>query len=235
MMAPRELRTIVTSIISSLKFLLWTCVLLSFVIYIVAIYFTMVVSDHLSSNPLCAFPESSHVLVLECEQLQHFFGSVGRSALTLFQSIAGGVDWNDAVVPLASQISPVLVVSFCLYIIFMVLAFLNVTTGVFVEASLKSASADRDFFVINNVLEIFKDQLGSGSCTEMTWDSFVGQLNRPEMRAYFKAIDLDPSEARGLFRLLDMDDSGTIDAEEFSHGCLRLRGPAKALDLALVM
>merc|ERR1711988_321959 len=68
-----------------------------------------------------------------------------------------------------------------------------------------------------------------------TWDNFVGQLDTPEMRAYFKAIDLDPSEARGLFRLLDMDDSGTINAEEFLNGCLRLRGPAKALDLALVM
>merc|ERR1711988_1484675 len=51
-----------------------------------------------------------------------------------------------------------------------------------------------------------------------TWDNFVGQLDTPEMRAYFKAIDLDPSEARGLFRLLDMDDSGTINAEEFLNG-----------------
>jgi len=113
-----------------------------------------------------------------------------------------------------------------------VLAFLNVTTGVFVEASLKNATADRDDFMINNVRELFKDASDS---TKMTWDSFVGQLGTPEMRAYFNAIDLDPSEARGLFRLLDIDDSGTINAEEFLNGALRLRGPAKALDLALVM
>jgi hypothetical protein len=69
----------------------------------------------------------------------------------------------------------------------------------------------------------------------MTWDDFNSKLSRPEMKTYFKAIDLDPSEARGLFRLLDLDGSGTVNAEEFLNGCLRLRGPAKALDLSLIM
>jgi len=55
------------------------------------------------------------------------------------------------------------------------------------------------------------------------------------MREYFKAIDVDPSEAKGLFRLLDIDSSDALDAEEFLGGCLRLRGPAKALDVALLM
>merc|ERR550537_1648760 len=64
---------------------------------------------------------------------------------------------------------------------------------------------------------------------------FESQVDRPNMKEYFRAIDVDPSEAKGLFRLLDMDGSGTINAEEFLNGCLRLRGPAKALDLALVM
>merc|ERR1712014_133137 len=46
--------------------------------------------------------------------------------------------------------------------------------------------------------------------------------------------NLEPSDARGLFRLLDADSSGSVCAEEFFSGCLRLRGPAKALDLALL-
>eukprot|EP00425_Heterocapsa_triquetra_P044336 CAMPEP_0195081072 /NCGR_PEP_ID=MMETSP0448-20130528/22630_1 /TAXON_ID=66468 /ORGANISM="Heterocapsa triquestra, Strain CCMP 448" /LENGTH=114 /DNA_ID=CAMNT_0040114075 /DNA_START=69 /DNA_END=410 /DNA_ORIENTATION=- len=69
----------------------------------------------------------------------------------------------------------------------------------------------------------------------MTWEHFMSLLDRPEMRNYFQALELDTSEARGLFRLLDIDNSGTINAEEFLHGCLRFRGPAKALDLALIM
>merc|ERR1719364_90285 len=69
----------------------------------------------------------------------------------------------------------------------------------------------------------------------MTWKTFQSQLDQPNMKAYFRAIDVDVSEAKGLFRLLDLDGSGFIDAEEFLSGCLRLRGPAKALDLALLM
>jgi len=57
----------------------------------------------------------------------------------------------------------------------------------------------------------------------------------PNMLHYFEAIDVNPSEAKGLFSLLDLDNSGTIDAEEFLAGCIRLRGPAKALELALLV
>merc|ERR1712187_597276 len=42
-------------------------------------------------------------------------------------------------------------------------------------------------------------------------------------------------EASGVFRLLDVDESGTIDLEEFLNGCLGLHGPAKAIDLATLM
>merc|ERR1719517_350810 len=69
----------------------------------------------------------------------------------------------------------------------------------------------------------------------MTWDQFESQLHLPEMELYFKAIDLDVSEARGLFKLLDLDESGTINVDEFVMGCLRLRGPAKAIDMATLM
>jgi len=54
------------------------------------------------------------------------------------------------------------------------------------------------------------------------------------MQEYFKAIDLDPSEAMGIFSLLDADGSGSVDREEIVHGCLRLRGSAKALELGLL-
>merc|ERR1712050_160068 len=42
-------------------------------------------------------------------------------------------------------------------------------------------------------------------------------------------------EAEDLFNLVDIDGSGSIDPEEFVNGCIRLQGPAKALDLASFM
>merc|ERR1712046_392970 len=38
-----------------------------------------------------------------------------------------------------------------------------------------------------------------------------------------------------LFKLLDLDGSDEIDAEEFVNGCMRLHGLAKSIDLATFM
>merc|ERR1712113_411771 len=54
------------------------------------------------------------------------------------------------------------------------------------------------------------------------------------MHFFFQALDIDMSEARHVFDLLDMSGDGTIDADEFLNGCLHMHGPAKALDLLLL-
>lgn len=64
---------------------------------------------------------------------------------------------------------------------------------------------------------------------------FQAQLNSRQMDEYFKTIDLSLSEAESLFKLLDFEDTGTIDAEEFVMGCLRIHGSAKAIDLTTLM
>merc|ERR1711920_359794 len=96
---------------------------------------------------------------------------------------------------------------------------------------------DTDAFMIENITELFTPP-GSKSgelLGELTWEDFESRLEHPRMREYFKAIDVHPSDAKGVFRLLDLDDSGSIDANEFLSGCLRLRGNAKALDVAVLM
>merc|ERR1712187_629449 len=72
------------------------------------------------------------------------------------------------------------------------------------------------------------------SCDHITWEVFRSKLDDPEMKEYFRAINVDPSEAQGLFWLLDADGTCGLDCEELVHGLLRLRGSAKSLDLALL-
>lgn len=55
------------------------------------------------------------------------------------------------------------------------------------------------------------------------------------MQEYFRSINVDPSEAKGLFQLLDSDDSGILSMDELVEGLLRLRGGATALELSLHM
>merc|ERR1712151_115508 len=45
---------------------------------------------------------------------------------------------------------------------------------------------------------------------------------------------IEPSDLWLLFKLLDVDGSGTIDPEEMVTGCTRLKGIAKAFDVAVI-
>jgi hypothetical protein len=206
-----ELRSLVISIAESVKYLLWTAVLLALIIYTLSIWLTLLVAHYPAPG------------------LEEFYGSTGRPALTLFAAITGGLDWREAVLPLMEHVSWVMGPVYVAYILFAVFSMTNVITGVFVQMGLRSAQHDLDYFMINNVREVFQ------GLEKMSWQDFEKRLDSSHMRDYFKAIDVCQDEAYGVFRLIDLSGSGHIDPEEFLSGCLRLRGPAKALDLALLM
>lgn len=221
-----ELRTIVVSIAGSMRSLLWTVVLLLLMIYIVAVYLTQLVSDYRRDHSKAGTDVE--------ERLAAYYGSLSLSVLSLYQSMSGGIDWNDAASPLIEHISPLLGVVYALYIAFAVLAIMNVVTGVFVESSLQTAKNDKDLYMVHHVRKLFGEADMDGSGT-LSWEEFEGKLIDDQMLQLFKSIDIDIREAKALFQLLDLDEAGSISSEEFLNGCLRLRGPAKSIDLVTVM
>lgn len=220
-----ELRTLVMSVLFSLKALVWAVLLLLVLIYVLGVYITQLVLDHriglkdqLDYDPM----------------LVYYFGSLGDSIHHLYQAVTGGVDWGDLVVPLREDISVWLVPFFMFYIAFALLCMMNVITGVFVESALLTAKKDKDVYMVNHVRTVFK-RVNTENNGELSWEEFRDALEMPDMKEVFEQIDIDISEANRLFHLLDMDDNGRIEAEEFIAGCSRLRGPAKALDLTMLM
>eukprot|EP00929_Paragymnodinium_shiwhaense_P098395 TRINITY_DN5986_c0_g2_i1.p1 TRINITY_DN5986_c0_g2~~TRINITY_DN5986_c0_g2_i1.p1 ORF type:complete len:756 (-),score=82.88 TRINITY_DN5986_c0_g2_i1:92-2359(-) len=225
-----ELHTLVRSIASSMKSLGWTVALFFLMVYTLSVFVVQLVADKVMTSrelPYEDLSESSRNLV-------RFYGSLTTTMLSLFQAVTGGVDWNDILKPLMEEISPWCAVLLVMYVAFATFAMLNVVTGIFVESVVKSAKADKDLFLISNARSLF-ESLEGGVHAQMTWELFESMLDRSEMHEFFEAIDVDRSEAKGLFFLLDLDQSGAISAAEFLNGCLRLRGPAKALDLALLV
>eukprot|EP00747_Dinoflagellata_sp_TGD_P179883 gnl/TRDRNA2_/TRDRNA2_31440_c0_seq1.p2 gnl/TRDRNA2_/TRDRNA2_31440_c0~~gnl/TRDRNA2_/TRDRNA2_31440_c0_seq1.p2 ORF type:complete len:127 (+),score=26.41 gnl/TRDRNA2_/TRDRNA2_31440_c0_seq1:182-562(+) len=65
----------------------------------------------------------------------------------------------------------------------------------------------------------------------LTVKEFHTAIQDEGMVAYFGAFGLDITEVQTLFVLLDRDQDGTVDIEEFLLGCLRLKGEAKSLDI----
>jgi len=216
-----ELRTLVISIMNSMRSLFWTLALLLLGIYVVAIYFTQLSLDLRLQNS-------------EPSDINVFFEALPRSMLTLFGAMSGGIDWDALCTPLVEDISPVQGLVFALYIAFTVLALTNVVTGVFVEGALKSAKQEeeRNMYETLQQMFLFADDGGDGS---LSTEEFKSRLMTSDMSKYLESIDINPSEAHLLFELIDSDGSGEVDYAEFVGGCMRIRGAAKAIDVILLL
>mmetsp|Transcript_80255 Transcript_80255/g.125034 ORF Transcript_80255/g.125034 Transcript_80255/m.125034 type:complete len:406 (+) Transcript_80255:1-1218(+) len=210
-----------------MKSLLWTTTLIFLFVYVLAVYFTQLVLDYRVS-----FTAEDEVFY--DKQLQLYFGSLGRSILTLYEAISGGLDWDALAQPLMGRISVVCAFVLAGYTAFCLLALMNVVTGVFVQAALESAKQDRTSYMLRHVRELFShaDPDNTGS---LNWEQFESCLDKDFMQEFFKVIDVDRSDAKNVFALLDSDDSGEINLDEFLNGCLGLHGPAKSLHLATLM
>merc|ERR1711972_105300 len=57
----------------------------------------------------------------------------------------------------------------------------------------------------------------------------------PQMSDFFDALFVDLEDAHLVFSLLDLDGGGKLAPAELVNGCTRLRGPARSLDLCLLM
>lgn len=218
----QELRSMVMSIAASLRSLMWTIILLAFLMYGVGVCLIQLIADKGLEDPR---------IMENAPEIKLYYGSLVEALVSLFAGITGGIDWNDLLVPLESQIGPWLAAVFILYIAFAVLAMMNVVTGIFVESALQSTRADEEKEVRQQLQELFSN-VDAGHDGLVCWEEFVQHLEKPDMMRCFESLGFNINEAYGLFNLLDTEQSGNIECEELLEGCLRLRGPANAIDVA---
>merc|ERR1712007_14629 len=121
---------------------------------------------------------------------------------------------------------------------------MNVLTAVFVESAMLVASHERDLLVHEKELQrklyvehlrAMFEQTDSDQSGSITFDEFESLFDNPRMNALLDALEINAVDAQGFFSLLDTDDSGAIDIEEFCDGCLRLKGDAKSFDINCLM
>jgi len=218
-----ELRSMVASIIACLRPLIWASVLFGMLVYTVAVTLTESANHYRAAQ----HPHASSALDM-------YFSSLGTAAITLWMCITGGLDWKNVADPLMNEISPWMGAAVTVYVAFSVLAMMNVITGIFVENASTFSKEDKDNYVVRHVLSLFKKS-NLNEKDELTLEEFQRMLQTKELRELFQAVDVDVNDAESLFRLLDMDETGTLSPQELVDGWFRLRGPAKALDLAVLM
>lgn len=222
-------------IYSSLKAVrpfLWALGILLLIIYMFAIVITQSVSDFRLDHP------SRNV-----NDMLRYYGSLAETVFTLFMVISGGVSWINPAEELI-MIHWSFAIWMSLYVSFVVFAVLNIVTGIFIQSAMKSAEADQDLVIQEEMhhqdslaqgfLEVFRhcDEDNSGYIDQ---EEFTKHVSDQRVRAFLHHLGLDVAEAQGLFRLLDVGGTGRVYAKEFVIGCQQLKGPAKNVDVATLL
>eukprot|EP00929_Paragymnodinium_shiwhaense_P108645 TRINITY_DN74966_c0_g1_i1.p1 TRINITY_DN74966_c0_g1~~TRINITY_DN74966_c0_g1_i1.p1 ORF type:complete len:730 (+),score=176.74 TRINITY_DN74966_c0_g1_i1:83-2272(+) len=172
------------------------------------------------------------------EDLDQYFGTLSRSGFTLVAAMTGGLDWDSVLRSILATAGPGMGVSFLFYLSFTAACFISMMLGIILDAVTKTVREDKDTSIGDRIKDLFQDPDDETRYRGgLTWEDFAAKLEHPAMIEYFRAIDVEPTEedAKCIFELLDEDGGGTLDSSEMVSGCLRLRGPARALDMSLLI
>mmetsp|Transcript_114149 Transcript_114149/g.219666 ORF Transcript_114149/g.219666 Transcript_114149/m.219666 type:complete len:363 (+) Transcript_114149:1-1089(+) len=224
-----DLGVLVSSILASLHALLWALVLMAAMVYAFSVFFAQRVAQisrgHMSPR------------------LAYFFDGVPRTALTLTESILGGISWDEPVMHMFEEIGWMSGLLCLAFIVIGLFVLVNIVTGVFIDRTMRSAGAEENRKIAEDLAIAFglsddgvtQREQSDDTFRTLTYEEFKDKIKQPAMQKYFESIDLavDDHHIRKFFTLLDADGSGDVSASELYAGCLRLRGNVRAVDLAI--
>lgn len=213
-----ELRVLLVVMAGSFQATLWTIILLATVTYAFGLVLVNAINDS-SYDP--------H----EFEELNIYFGSMGDTMWVLYMTITNGIQWNKPADVLSRAISPWAKIMFGAYVAFMSFAFLNIISGIFLHTAMATTDDMKHSNVLAEMKKLFQhgDRDRSGALTQDELEELIASR---ELGTYFQGLGWRPEQALELFKIIDVDESGTVSIEEFISGCTRLQGATKAVDFA---
>jgi len=213
------------ALLSSMKTLACSLALLVFVMFFFAVWLTQSAADR--------------KMRAEIIHLELRYGDLMSTVYTLFLSVSNGISWDFCYMPLHA-LNWWSASAFILYLSITLFGVLNVVTSIFVESVIRSVQHSKELIVqekeeekkiaILHMKEVFR-QLDIDHSGQISMDEVEHFLQEPNLRKYVEALDIEATDTRMLFKLLDRDMSGNINSDEFCEGCLRLKGAARSIDV----
>eukprot|EP00927_Polykrikos_kofoidii_P018570 TRINITY_DN18612_c0_g1_i4.p1 TRINITY_DN18612_c0_g1~~TRINITY_DN18612_c0_g1_i4.p1 ORF type:complete len:588 (-),score=81.57 TRINITY_DN18612_c0_g1_i4:101-1654(-) len=230
--AADSMRMLLKSLQSCVTTLGWSFGILTIVQGVAAMLMTQLVSRYLETS---TDPQAT------VHDVFRYYGTFTKTFLTMHEIFLA--NWAPSCRVLVNNVSEFYALFFILYRCLLGFAVLNVINAVFVQQTIKVATADQEIMLTQKIrakeeyarkLRVLFMQLDMSGDGNVTWDEFCDALSDASVKAWMNALELEPGDMRGLFMLLD-DGDGQIDIEEFILGASRLKGPAKGIDMAHVM
>jgi voltage-gated sodium channel len=240
----RSLRTLLHSIVYTLRSVFWALLLMLMIFYGFGVAFTQAVGDYRTDQDKDVNksdkPDEKERWTIERDILDKYWRDLPTSMFTLFQSVTSGINWGEAVIPLRN-VGSMWVWFFIFFIVFMVWVVVNVITGFFCQSAIESAQHDMDLATAQLIskwqenkkfLESIFNEMDSDNSGQVTLKELEACLENEQMQAYLSSLGIEAVDAWTLLKLLDVNESGTVELEEFILGCMQLRGGAKAVHVA---
>lgn len=196
--------------------------------------FDQLLAGHLETfDPKGDDPENESGMGLLTDRFRTF----PASCISLLSLITGGDDWYPSY-DAFSEI-PAGGIIFVFYIAGLIIGVLNVIAAVFVEAAINKAKADHTLTLseqssfrqemAQELVRTFQliDFDGSGRITAQEWLQF---LESQPGKDFLILFDVEASQAKVLYNLLDNDNSGEISVEELVVGIVQMEGHITRLD-----
>jgi len=228
----RTLRLIVSSVFSGVTSLMWAGILIVGISYVFGIAILQGCAMYLELH-------GSTVDVTTRKAIDRYWSSPGQSMLSLYMSTTGGQDWVHIAKPLL-KVGNLFYALFLIYIAIFLFVAVNTISSIFVESMLTHADKDQQFIIETEMqkkedyihsLEEFFAMIDGDRDGEITFSEFCAHLHQPQMHAFASSLDIDVTDARRFFEVLSDRGHRAVDIETFVVGCIKMRGPARSVDL----
>merc|ERR1712137_899684 len=131
-------------------------------------------------------------------------------------------------------------ICFALYIVFVTLGVLNIVTGFFVGGTIEASTTAKDEILrraqenkavmVELMGELFH-RMDDDASGMLSWEELENHLYDDELQEYFLVLEMHPSEAKDLFRILDINGSDQVNIDDFTNGILKFMGTPRNLDI----
>lgn len=229
------LRALVRSTMNILEHTAWAVVLILLVIFITAMVYTdaatMYVAEILAPQGLAVQDVNPN--------LSYFSSGLLTTVHTMWWTITGGINYADAMTALLLLDGGWFwVILFDFYVAFMFLGLLNVMTGVVGEKAIEFTAREKEWELAYSSLNREK---AAEALKRLHTEMSKLEANAPEA---FDLLIEDPwfsgfieknEVGKGLFnQLFDHNGDEEVNLDEFVEACLKLKHPAKAVDMAAI-
>jgi len=235
----REMHITVKSLVGAVKTLFWALGLVAVMLLIVAVFFTGAYLAAAHSNDSLPEDQQDDQAI---SSLKEYFGSLSGTALTLYMSMSGGLRWGEVYESLSVLPQEYRLV-FLASISFTILAVMNVITAAFVEAAMSRSQLDTEILEqqeqeakadFMKAMQDIVEDLGVSRVGKLSVAKVGRQIEDQHILQPIASLDLEVAQVRRLLTLLDREQKGEVDIDEFIRGCHRLKGDSRSVDMTFL-